>query len=354
MKLLVTGDLHFRGTNPRGRIDNFQEAITDKLLEVFELGMKHKANGIIIPGDIFDSPHTSIPVLTDLARLLRIYTHPPIMTVAGNHDIIGGNQGTIPRTPYGLLEGLDMIWDLQRYPWDTRDATGVVITGHGYDTETDREVSQYLLPTLVADKTDADEDSGDTGTGTPVVRIHVAHGMLLDRRPPFEMRHTLVSEVVAQERADKIPDVLVCGHMHSGFGVLTLEKPNGGNMVVVNPGALCRLSTHPEEMERTVQVCLLEINTKAPRRQDRVKTKMIPLDSARPGHEVLSREHLEVRAERESRIAEFLGLLAQEGEGRFLETREIVEDIGRRENLPKAVVKEALRRLEEARNKTVA
>jgi len=46
-----------------------------------------------------------------------------------------------------------------------------------------------------------------------------------------------------------------------------------------------------------------------------------------------------------------LKLLASEGEAKFLEVREIVEDIAARENLPEAIKAEALRRIGEAREK---
>ena len=66
------------------------------------------------------------------------------------------------------------------------------------------------------------------------------------------------------------------------------------------------------------------------------------LSLSRPGHEVLSREHIEAAAERESRIEEFLQLLASEGEAKFLEVREIVEDIAARDNISADVKQEAV------------
>jgi exonuclease SbcD len=173
--------------------------------------------------------------------------------------------------------------------------------------------------------------------------------MILEQRPGFDMRHTLISEIAMQERA---PDILITGHHHIGFGAKGMEAANKrGKMLAINPGALCRLSAHPEEMERQVQVCLLTIRDVE--RFD-IDVNMIPLQSARPGYEVLSREHLEVQSEREYRIAEFLGLLAEEGETKFLETREIIEDVGSREKLPQEVVDEALRRLGVAREQVSA
>ena len=48
-------------------------------------------------------------------------------------------------------------------------------------------------------------------------------------------------------------------------------------------------------------------------------------------------------------MAQFLGLLAQEGEAKFLDIQAIVEGIAKAENLPRDVVDEALRRIAAAR-----
>lgn len=332
VKLLIVGDIHYRGNNPRSRTDDYPAAMRRKLVDVCELGKKHKVDAIIQAGDLFDSPTVSLPSVAEMMTL--IWNHSPVsfLTVPGNHDLFGANQTSIARTPYGFMANLRYIYNLQAMPQFFGPDDKVFVTGHGYDVDTDRNIEQYLVPQDVLEET---KDS---------LNVRVVHGMILDQRPGFEMRHTLISEIAMQEKA---PDILITGHHHIGFGVKEVEAANRrGKMIVINPGALCRLSAHPEEMERPVQVCLLTITDDLS-----VEYEMIPLQSARPGYEVLSREHLEVQSERESRIAEFLGLLAEEGEAKFLETREIIEDIGGREKLPKAVVDEALRRLGVAREK---
>jgi len=129
---------------------------------------------------------------------------------------------------------------------------------------------------------------------------------------------------------------LICGHDHSGFGFQQV-----GETLCINPGAICRLTAG--EMERPVQVAILEVHENGAARAE-----LIRLESARPGHEVLSRKHLDIEAQREERMNNFLELLAEEGEAKFLETREIIDGIAQREKLPDAVVKEALDRLARA------
>jgi exonuclease SbcD len=319
-KAIVTGDIHYRGTNPRARLDNFQEAISAKLLEVMFLAREHKADCILIPGDIFDGPSTSWSVVADLIQILRV-SPCPVLTIHGNHDIFGGNPATKHRTPYGLLSKIGFLWDVEESEFNGPE--NVIVTGCGFDTNTDTKTPEGMRqfsPRIWVDG---------------AFQIHVVHSMLLDKQPGFDMRHTLISQVKTSAQ------VIISGHEHAGFGIVRRED----GVLFINPGALCRLSAHVAEIERTIQVALLTVEN------DQATAELIPLKSARPGHEVLSREHIESATERESRIDEFLKLLASEGEAKFLEVREIVEDIAARDNLPEAVKAEALRRIGEAREK---
>ena len=319
-KAIVTGDIHYRGTNPRARLDNFQEAISAKLLEVMFLARDYKADCIIIPGDVFDGPSTSWGVVADLIQILKSAPC-PVLSIHGNHDIFGGNPATKHRTPYGLLSKIGFLWDVEESEFNGSE--NVIVTGCGFDTNTDTktpEGMQQFSPRIWVDG---------------AFQIHVVHSMLLDKQPGFDMRHTLISEVKTSAQ------VIISGHEHTGFGIVRRED----GVLFINPGALCRLSAHVAEMERPVQVSLLTVEN------GQATAELIPLKSARPGHEILSREHIKAAAERESRIDEFLKLLASEGEAKFLEVREIVEDIAARDNLPEAVKAEALRRIGEAREK---
>ncbi|GEA17775.1 metallophosphoesterase [Moorella sp. E306M] len=329
--LVICGDLHYRGSNPRGRLDNFQEALDAKLREVFHVARDKEATAIIIPGDIFDSFNTSWSVVADLASLLTEQPC-PVLTVMGNHDIAGGNQETVRRTPYGLLARLGLIRDLQMEPYEFSPEYNLIITitGHGYNTETDVDMGQFTPPP----------------DDYPEIRfkIHVVHSMLLEKPPGFDMRHTLVRNVKTTA------DVIISGHYHLGFPehpAMCVDRDDG--VMFINPGALCRLAATPAEMDRPIGVVLAEIFNTGIEDKPGMTCQFIPLQSARPGYEVLSRDHLEAEQEREERINRFLGLLAAEGEAKFLEIQEIIDDIAKREELPAAVVKEALNRIGRAR-----
>lgn len=372
MKLLLTGDWHYRSQNPISRTDNFQATLDAKLAEVGEIARREDVAAILVPGDVFDSPSPAYSTLTALERIIRDIGK-PVWSVPGNHDEHAHSLESLDRTAYGHLAGTGLIRDLPTRPAETDTVT---VTGAGFSTSTDSDVADYL--------------AGKAPNATKgSIRVHVAHGMLLDRAPGFEMRHTLLEDVA---KHPDCPSVLHVCHEHLGFGVKRLPRAAGGEVVAINPGALVRLSAHPGEIERMPQVCLLEVypGTKpdCPRcglpvaysgnvvhcmgcgttwfhpeesfaeygppelwsiGHPVVEATLIPLTSARPGHEVLSRQHIEQAAEREQKMSQFLGLLSNEGEAKFLDLQAITEGIAKSENLPREVVDEALSRIAKAR-----
>lgn len=374
MKLLITGDWHYRANPPKARLDDFQDTLNAKLREVGQIAHDHDVDAIICPGDLFDSPSPAYSTLTALERVIQDIGR-PILAIPGNHDEFGHSLESLDRTAYGHLAGTGMIRDLTKEPHVSNCA---VIEGNGFSARTDSGIDDYIPGYL---------------TPTGMVSVVVAHGMLLERAPGFELKHTLLEDVA---RYPICPDILIVGHEHLGFGVKRLPRAKGGELVAINPGALVRLSAHPGEIERMPQVCLLEVYPGvAPRCEVTgcgrpitlrpgkygpeiaqcecgydnpwhyvrqygppelwsighpvIETTLIPLKTARLGHEVLSREHIEARADRNAKMSEFLGLLTQEGEAKFLDIQAIVEGIAKSENLPVAVVDEALRRIAEAR-----
>jgi exonuclease SbcD len=334
MRLLCCGDLHYRGSNPRARMDNFQAALDAKLWEVLDIADRRNVNATVIAGDIFDTPTPSYSVFAALARVLRA-SGGPILTVPGNHDIFGHNLTTLDRTAYGAMskDWMDIIWDLCGEHMECPKER-MLIRGSGYDADTDVKIDGYTVPQNVREYALPQDFD---------VFVLVAHGMALTSAPGFELRHTLLSAIATHPDA---PDILIVGHEHIGFGAKWYPRGDGTEMLAINPGALCRLSANPAEIERQVQVCLLDIHGRDPGTGLlKVDVEMIPLKSAKPGHEVLSREHLVAAAEREERINKFLDLLASEGEVKFLETRQIVEELAKKEGLPADIVEEALRRI---------
>lgn len=320
-RYLVIGDLHWRAENPIGRTDNYQEALAAKLEECWRLASVHNVDAILQTGDLFDSADVAQTTMDDLWDIIE-RAPAPIYTVPGNHDLHGHNPETLYRAPLGHLFRRRVVVNSARTWYSTQENGAPIIAGHGFDFSTDIDRSQYGFPFT--------DEMPFLGAS-----IHITHGMLLDGRPSSDkMRWTSLDDVAALPNA---PDVLINGHDHIGFGVC-----RRGRTLFINPGALCRKTADLREMDRPVQVALLEI----PERGEPT-ARLIPLESARPGHEILSREHLIAQAEREQRTSEFLdGLVLQNVQA--LDHTAMVDEVAQADGVSDAVCEGALRRISKA------
>ena len=310
MKLLIVGDIHLRGDNPRNRIGNYYEDCMTKLREVFEIAEKENAT-IIQVGDFFNSPSASISVISEIVTLLRDNKNFPINTIAGNHDIFAHNLNTLSRTPLGFLLEQSFLYhvdDLNAFE------EKIDFIGRDFDYTIDSDYSEYITPEHPASE----------------LQILVVHGMLLEKPAPF--KHSLIEEVAKITNAD----VIISGHYHLPFKKIYKGK------LFINPGALMRMSATEEEMNRIPQVILLDTDNWE-------NCKEIPLKCARPGIEVLDRSSIEVNNEREENMSQFIASLENTGEQKFMNLQEMMEQIAGKEFLDKNIIDEAIKRLGKVR-----
>ncbi len=329
LTFICTKDIHYAGQNPKARLDNYQEALTAKIREIFDIAREYEADGILVAGDLFDSFYTSLPVIAEYAALLK-ESPCEIFTIAGQHDEESHNPGSLRRSPYGLLKRLGIIWDCSEI-LGHKSAQGfdVSITGKHYDWTADKDPAYYQCPEVSVVKC----DYGKMST-VPSKIIHLAHGTLVDHHPPFD-RYTHIDNLKTNA------DVLVVGDYHPGIGIRRLD--NEQQTLIIDPGALARQKASSSDMMRQVQVAVLTI------KNDTVGIRIVPLTCAKPGDEVLTREHLEEEEAREDRKEAFLGLLREGAARKFAETREIMDAVAAQGNVPGEVIEEALGWVSKAR-----
>ena len=318
MNLLFLGDIHWRSVNPRGRIDNYQEAIANKLLECFAIARQEDCEAILQAGDVFDSPSVAWGTVTDLVELLQ-EAPCPIYCAVGNHDVFGGLD-SLQRTPLWMLHraGLVRILD-QETPMRMGSRMEVVdVSVRHYTHDIDLEPSKdYSPPNRLQD----------------AQHIHIVHGMLTPKPLPAGVRCTVLGETRSTA------DLVLAGHYHLPVGPWTDAK----GTTWLNPGALCRLTASVEEIDRPVQVAVIRVQ------DGRATVELIPLSCARPGAEVLSREHIEAAQRREENRAEFLRLLQTDGVTALQDSETLLQGIATAENVPQEVTTDALGRLAAAR-----
>ncbi len=311
-KLIFVGDLHLRGNNPRNRIDDYQAAADAKLIEVIELATDIHADAILMPGDIWDRPEVAIGVLLHYAAILK-KAPCPIITTIGNHDIYGYNLSTYDRSSLKLLELLvPKITVLRASQLDYVSFNDVIITGTPYSGDIDIDGYGY------------DTNYGGDRHGNTV--IHIAHGMLLDHRPPFD-RYTCIDD------CKTTADVILTGHDHTGYGVV---KRRDGK-VFCNPGALMRMSASINEIERPVQVAVITVD------DGQVDIELTPIECAKPGDEVLDRSKIDEAKARQYAMDNFSSLIqSHTGQAVIVDVNQIIEEIAKQGDYAPEVVKTAL------------
>jgi exonuclease SbcD len=322
-RFLIVGDIHYKGVNPESRIDNYQEALDRKIREINELAVMYKAQAIIQVGDLIDSPGISYPVLIRLMHLLG-ESEVKWWTIPGNHDLFAANADTLPRTPLAVLAAAGIVRLLETGDEDMLISDEEYVYGCGYRSDIDNDPSNYNVkvgPYLYKGRPD----------GIPTIGVY--HGMLVNEPIHPDIKHTLIRDI------PNPPDVTICGHVHTGWGII--KRPDG--KLFINPGALCRESAARSELTREIRVCQLTCE------DGRITTEMIPIKSARPGYEVLSRERLERAAENNKQLDRFLDLLRDDGEIKFLQVNDIIDHISNRDSIPEDVKKLATDTIARAR-----
>lgn len=328
MKLLYMGDLHIRGKSPRNRKDDYKTALIAKLREIWKLAEYNKVQAIICAGDIFDRPEVTNGVLLEFAEVFK-ESPVPIYTTAGNHDIYSYNLDTYGRTSLRILElivpQLYVINDPKENVYLKDGDDTVALSFQPYDQRIDRDGYGY--------------SPGNPAHG--FYKIHTAHGMLLDHDPKVFDRYTYLGTVNTEA------DLVLTGHDHIGYGYY--ERADGRKFV--NCGAVTRLTASEAEIERKVQVALIDVTYIDGEREGYWSdVELIELRSAKPGPEILDRSQIEADKKRQYAMDEFAALIQTEDGGKaVVDLEAIVGTIAAKENYSPEVVRIALEKIELAR-----
>lgn len=313
-KILGVGDVHYRSKNPVHRIDNYEAAIFEKLIEIESLTNLHAVDAVVFTGDIFSKPEVSITELVAICGVIK-RVKCPVVIIPGNHDIYGYNIDTLERTSLYLLSLIcnnvillteDRILNIHDFILTGQHYSGKVdVEGHGYDC------------------VKHDVDKGYWASHT---HLHTVHGMLLPDKPIFD-KYTLINDV------NTTADIVFAGHYHPGWK--TVIK---GKTTFVNSGAICRESATEAEMTRKVGISLFEATG------NKHVVTFLPLLTAKPGNEVLSRIELDEKKEAKLDVAEFNNLLQSRRTGVvFTNVLDMIGAVAKEKSLEEAVVTKAIK-----------
>lgn len=310
---IIIGDSHVTGQNPVSRKDFYPETIIKKFKEIMELAREIKADNIMSVGDIFHTPDPSNTTKGRLGEVLQ--TRPcPFYTLAGNHDLFGGNFATYERTGIGLLQklkSLDILHD-DKPLFFKKGKLRIQLTGQNYHFNIDHRNPEMDYCRRKAD--------GITHS------IHLAHGYLTDKKLIFP--HTMIDRVKDLTEAD----VTISGHLHKTF-----RKEHNGK-IFANPGPLGRMTSSTGDMIRP-KVFILRIT------QEGVLTlEDYFLKVAQAPEEVLDRTHLKNDETHYYKMAAFMESLSQLNQktNQSLDIYEILHQVTEDEKIDPLVKADAL------------
>ncbi|MEG1871182.1 MAG: metallophosphoesterase, partial [Peptostreptococcaceae bacterium] len=263
MKFLFLTDTHFTAKNPASRIDDIQDTIIKKLLDIKQIIIDECIDVVLHGGDMFHTPDVSNRFTGEIAEIFKSYGV-PIYVVPGNHDIYGYNNTTIGNTKLGLLEKTGIINILDRTsPLVFNDGGFKIgVEGQEYHAHIDENMTEdFRVYNLSVDYS-----------------ILITHSMLLDHEFFKDIKHTLINDVITSA------DLVLAGHYHPGFK--EVEK-NGVNYF--NPGSMLRVDSSTNSFKNMPRVIVFDIDSTG------VKSKYVELSSAKKAVDVFSAKNMNAK-----------------------------------------------------------
>lgn len=103
--VIFIGDLHLRSTSPIARCDDYPNVILGKLENIASVAKSYKCKNIILLGDVFDAPITTLPYLAAVLETFKKIKSfgITVYTIVGNHDIKNNRMDSLPTTALGIL-----------------------------------------------------------------------------------------------------------------------------------------------------------------------------------------------------------------------------------------------------------
>ena len=283
---ILTSDWHLREDTPVCRTDDFVNAQWDKVRQVRKLQEIHQCP-VLHAGDLFHHWKTSPALLTRCIQELP----EQFCTVYGNHDLPQHSMELVHKSGVNTLAEAGVIVILN--------------SGHWNDVPEDASIG---LPHPHRDR-----------------KIYVWHKLVWTNKVPFPGAE---QEAEGHALLDKYPqfDLLVTGDNHQSF----VCKQDG--RLLVNPGSLTRQTAGQIDFEPCVYLYNAE--------QNDVKAHYFDIDPT-----AVSREHIEVKQERDDRIQAFVERLGEDWEA-GLDFRQNLKQFAQENKITNDVMEIAYKALE--------
>ena len=318
MKFIFATDFHITGSAPSSRTDDYLRAIFNKIEELFSVAKKENVDFILLGGDLFETYNVSTSVIRNTLEWFK-NREIPILSILGNHDLHGHTMETFYRSAMSILDISDFvkIIDIDKQ----RSLRGFhYYNGLEEDLDIDNEPSEKMKEILEGEE-----------------MVWVVHGMISDLNLPHISRNILINKV----RVGKNTKLVLSGDYHAGFPITI--RTDG--VIFANPGSLSRTSLAKENINRDIQIVLVEYDPQDV--SSSIDIKYISLESALPSDKIFNlAEHEEIK-EREAETFSYIEKLKNlEIEGGIQNLEEELRTYAKNVELEQEVLEEIFQRLQ--------
>jgi predicted phosphodiesterase len=275
-KIIHFTDPHYKDKAPITRTDDYAKALIDKTLKISKLAKKVKAKAVFCGGDVFDvkdSIKISYWLTNTLIQVFKEFPC-PVYSLIGNHDITYDRLDTIGKQPLGTLFESGALKHLDKVVIDD-----VEIIGLDFTPANKTEIEHFVI---------------EKKENKQIIIAH--HNLFLGQTQFYDEKaisYEQLSEVVNA-------DIILNGHIHYPVDGKYIVKLN--NKYFVNPGSLSRGSLTDDNLDRNVQVVLIDTEEMVP--------ELVNLQVA-PASEVFNIQAKEERKEKSRKIEEFVDNLKE-------------------------------------------
>lgn len=230
-RILFVGDIHYRGENPRMRLDDYRQEMKDLIAQCFRLADHRGCDAIVFLGDLFDVSEPTGGVRNEFIDIMSkdpesdSLWNTPKYAIVGNHDLPGNNIKGLYRSALGTLEKIGVRIE------ETIPELSIFCGHYSHD------IHQKNFE-------DREEE---------IIALH-AYVLPNDLAIMGEDYYVSINNFKVSPNCK----VVITGHYHDGYGII--ERDDG--VLFVCPGSLCRLKASKSDLERDIQVAFVEIDNK--------------------------------------------------------------------------------------------
>jgi len=310
-RLVFFNDPHFSRHPPECRAESYPHEILDKFHQVAEIAAKLGAVAIGCSGDWFHRKgKVTFREGNDILTVLRSWQDRGLQPIGilGNHDIAGHDLESLDGRAVGALVHSKVLQLLDHEPYCASDDGAVYVTGtsffHGCDANDEARIRMYGAE--VPWEIGGGPRHGIDSAGQPnPVHIHVAHGTLV-KRSFFEDYTRMDQLVKLLAKHDRLPDVIVCGHLHYSEGITMFDRPGGGKVAICRIGSLGRVAS--DDLDRQPQALVIAIKGAG------FVCKPISIGKDPLRGEIRAGSGITTTEETEQRVQEFVRILREEAD----------------------------------------